>query len=145
MFDEKQAEAYVQKILTGKIEPETDEERGVLQRLTRVTEEIDKTRQEGATVAGRMQELQTLTNRLAGKREAYLEILINIEVRRRVTSQPEKPVSLEDFREKVGADAVEAYDSRGDLIETTEEKTDDADDRKPGRAGPEASGKPQSS
>lgn len=145
MFNEKQAEAYVQEILSGKVEPETDEERGILQRLTQVTGEIGKAQQEATAMSRRLQELQAMTNKLAGKREAYLEILINIEVRRRTVGQAEKPISLEAFREKVGADAVEAYDNDGKPIETTGEKTDDTDDRKPGQAGPEAPGESQGS
>lgn len=140
MFGEKEANAYVQKILAGGIEPQTDEERWALQRMSQVTEELNRAQQEAAAAAKRAEELRALANKLAGKREGYIEMLVGAEVRRHATDT--RPLSLVDLKDKMGADAIEARDKDGKLIETTE-ATDDTHNRKPGRAGKKAPRKPQ--
>jgi len=143
MFNEKKAaNEYMQKILAGNFEPETEEERGAFQRLQQVTAEMNRSQQEATTLTKQAAEMQALANKLAGKREAYLEMLITAELRR-VAKKTGKPIPLDEFRDRVGAKKVEAYDSEGNLISQTEE-ANGADDGKPGQAGEKTAGEPQS-
>lgn len=130
MIDEKEANAYIQKILNGEIEPATDEERRALQRLERVTQEMNNAQREKEAAIQRVEEMRDLSKKFEGKREAYIEVLINIEIERRA-KETEKPIPLDDFRDRDQSKITEG--------------TNDTDDGKPGRESPKAPGESEGS
>jgi len=152
MIDQKAAQEHLQRILSGEFKPQTEEETNAFQRLSQLTTEMNGAQQESASLAQRSAELKVKADRLAGKREAYIEVLINIEMKRQKIraagdkypqGKTQEPISLEEMRKKMGAVSIEAYDADGNLIEKTE-GSDDAESRKQGREGSEAAGKPES-
>lgn len=127
-MNDEQVNEYMQALLSGKKQIENFLERNALERFGSITTEIAHGQQRVQQLLAEAEHGQQRVQQLIGQRVAYSQLLVAAETARcaEAGGNDGKPLSLAEFRDKVGADKVEAVDNEGDTVDSSEGEATEA-------------------
>jgi len=108
----------MQALLSGKKQVENFLERNALERFGSITTEIAHGQQRVRQLSAEAEQIRNAVQQLIGQRVAYSQLLVAAETARR--GAKDGPLTLAEFRDKVGADRVEAVDNEGQVVDSSE-------------------------
>lgn len=128
---------FIQSLLQGKTKPASELEAATLGQLRGISNDVMQKKLRHDALADEVATLKNDIKRLNGQREAYITILVMGESARRMPKAPvrsvprpvpeasdsdtDKPMTLGELKKEMGADKIEAVDTEGNVVESTED------------------------
>ena len=117
-MNDEQVNAYMQELLSGKRKVEGLLEAKALEHFRNATTQIAHGRERIQQLSSEVEQIRNAVQQLIGQQTAYSQLLVAAETARRGADA--KPLELAEFRDKMGADKVEAFDNDGNLVDSSE-------------------------
>ena len=120
-MNDEQVNEYMQALLSGKRKVEGLLEGVALNHFREATTQIAHGRQRAAQLTAEAEQIRNGVQQLIGQQSAYSQLLVAAETARRSEAGGDRePLSLAEFRDKMGADRVEAVDNEGNTVDSSE-------------------------
>jgi len=116
-MNDKEINEYVNDLLSGKITVPGGLEADAFQQFRKLTADVAQASQRLQQVEAESTNLRTAIIRMNGQREAFATMLIKAEKARR---EAKDGLSLVDFKEKIGADRIQAVNNDGEVVGDTD-------------------------